>query len=577
MQEAYEAGQIQDGLESPGLVSLRAFYGNGYFGEQETTPPTSPPTTAYNPLHSEYSCQSMKSLLRTTSTAQTASQDDFTSHSFVNPAANVESIVPLETPPTLSSVSPPPDLKNHGQRQSLIASTNPDNNRDRATMPPTCVQCRSKHLKCDGLTPCTRCSVDSFDCLYVKSRRGFNGPRCNGTQSKVSSTPVPVPITTALDQEHVSGGQPQHFSPNETLPSPILSKLPARTANIASRRNKVVKPLPLALSPLRSLSRGPRIVPHSETPKKPRFGSPCSPAGCTVEFGGHRSVLSGRPNATWVRQNSPKTFAFPADYFTFTAQDNRSFGRLPSLSAGSSVSSVLDPPVPTPLAPILLQTAEGFTFQHPSPPKMLPLLLEQDQEHSDNDYDKMDELPIKVERYLGINKVDRDEGASNGDSDRLDGAGPSVDTESVKSASDHSKEERECLVLSMLDSLRNSLIDRVMDEFWLTIDQKWNAQASQCAGSSPTSSGEGSARENPEASASSSFQSKRQRDDRHGQPGDDNNKRPRRQSTYPGSSKGLRGQPRFACPFRKRDNQKYNIYDHRVCALTNWDTIARVK
>ncbi|KAH8780531.1 hypothetical protein F5882DRAFT_259698, partial [Hyaloscypha sp. PMI_1271] len=33
----------------------------------------------------------------------------------------------------------------------------------------------------------------------------------------------------------------------------------------------------------------------------------------------------------------------------------------------------------------------------------------------------------------------------------------------------------------------------------------------------------------------------------------------------------------FACPFRKHDPQKYSIHSHRVCALTSWDTIARVK
>ena len=112
------------------------------------------------------------------------------------PAANMESIVPVETPPTLSSVSPPSGPENQGQRQASLASTTPDSNRDRATVPSACVQCRSKHLKCDGLTPCTRCSANSFDCLYVKSRRGFKGPRRNGTQNKASSIPAPVPVTT---------------------------------------------------------------------------------------------------------------------------------------------------------------------------------------------------------------------------------------------------------------------------------------------------------------------------------------------------------------------------------------------
>src|SRR6187402_3287463 len=59
-----------------------------------------------------------------------------------------------------------------------------DKDKERATVPSACVQCRSKHLKCDGLNPCTRCSSNSFDCVYVRSRRGFKGPRRNGIQSK---------------------------------------------------------------------------------------------------------------------------------------------------------------------------------------------------------------------------------------------------------------------------------------------------------------------------------------------------------------------------------------------------------
>lgn len=72
-------------------------------------------------------------------------------------------------------------------RDSSIASSLNTKDRDRVTVPSACVQCRSKHLKCDGLSPCTRCSANSFECLYVRSRRGFKGPRKNGPQSKTIS------------------------------------------------------------------------------------------------------------------------------------------------------------------------------------------------------------------------------------------------------------------------------------------------------------------------------------------------------------------------------------------------------
>jgi Fungal Zn(2)-Cys(6) binuclear cluster domain len=40
-----------------------------------------------------------------------------------------------------------------------------------------CVACRSRHLKCDGGTRCSRCAVEGIQCSYVKSRRGWKGPR----------------------------------------------------------------------------------------------------------------------------------------------------------------------------------------------------------------------------------------------------------------------------------------------------------------------------------------------------------------------------------------------------------------
>lgn len=36
---------------------------------------------------------------------------------------------------------------------------------------------RSKHLKCDGQNPCSRCSASDSECVYVASRRGYKGPR----------------------------------------------------------------------------------------------------------------------------------------------------------------------------------------------------------------------------------------------------------------------------------------------------------------------------------------------------------------------------------------------------------------
>jgi hypothetical protein len=44
--------------------------------------------------------------------------------------------------------------------------------------PVACLACRNKHMKCDSAMPrCTRCREGGYDCVYLKSRRGYKGPR----------------------------------------------------------------------------------------------------------------------------------------------------------------------------------------------------------------------------------------------------------------------------------------------------------------------------------------------------------------------------------------------------------------
>lgn len=44
-------------------------------------------------------------------------------------------------------------------------------------------QQRSKHLKCDGMTPCSRCKSSDSYCQYVASRRGYKGPKRGTAQN----------------------------------------------------------------------------------------------------------------------------------------------------------------------------------------------------------------------------------------------------------------------------------------------------------------------------------------------------------------------------------------------------------
>lgn len=64
--------------------------------------------------------------------------------------------------------------------QPLIAEQPTDSRRASnavSTSKVACVPCRNRHLKCDGGTCCTRCQSEGFACFYLKSRRGWKGPR----------------------------------------------------------------------------------------------------------------------------------------------------------------------------------------------------------------------------------------------------------------------------------------------------------------------------------------------------------------------------------------------------------------
>ncbi|KAH9219784.1 hypothetical protein DL95DRAFT_358480 [Leptodontidium sp. 2 PMI_412] len=42
---------------------------------------------------------------------------------------------------------------------------------ERSTVSSACIPCRSKHLKCDGLQPCSRCATQTLQCIYLNIRR----------------------------------------------------------------------------------------------------------------------------------------------------------------------------------------------------------------------------------------------------------------------------------------------------------------------------------------------------------------------------------------------------------------------
>ncbi|GKU01547.1 c6 zinc finger protein [Fusarium langsethiae] len=85
------------------------------------------------------------------------------------------------------------------------------------SVPAACLACRSKHLKCDGVNPCSRCVTSGSDCVYVASRRGYKGPRRNTTQ-KVTKRPSPSPGRSRAPSR--SGDSPM---PLQSTHSPSLA------------------------------------------------------------------------------------------------------------------------------------------------------------------------------------------------------------------------------------------------------------------------------------------------------------------------------------------------------------------
>lgn len=75
----------------------------------------------------------------------------------------------------------PPQPSESGQR--------PDRRGMRVSL--ACIQCRSRHLRCDAATPtCARCVKEGCQCTYVKSRRG-NRPRAQqNTASLISQLSI---------------------------------------------------------------------------------------------------------------------------------------------------------------------------------------------------------------------------------------------------------------------------------------------------------------------------------------------------------------------------------------------------
>ncbi|KAI4864246.1 hypothetical protein F4820DRAFT_449204 [Hypoxylon rubiginosum] len=96
---------------------------------------------------------------------------------------------PVSATPSLSNGSPTELFNGLGPEMSSqpphstptsSASGTVDSRAPPNTVQAACLACRSKHLKCDGKSPCSRCRTSDSECVYIASRRGYKGPRRNG-------------------------------------------------------------------------------------------------------------------------------------------------------------------------------------------------------------------------------------------------------------------------------------------------------------------------------------------------------------------------------------------------------------
>ncbi|GAB0135817.1 hypothetical protein EsDP_00004141 [Epichloe bromicola] len=87
-----------------------------------------------------------------------------------------------DSSPNSQAQSNTPGTVADADKNSTSETSNDGRSRE-STVPAACLACRSKHLKCDGQTPCARCVGTQSECVYVASRRGYKGPRRGASQN----------------------------------------------------------------------------------------------------------------------------------------------------------------------------------------------------------------------------------------------------------------------------------------------------------------------------------------------------------------------------------------------------------
>ena len=165
-----------------------------------------------------------------------------------------------------------------------------------------------------------------------------------------------------------------------------------------------------------------------------------------------------------------------------------------------------------------------------------------------------------------------------------DESGGSDSTSTLESPSSSVEEGEESAPLhtATREKAIADMIDRVMEEFWSVFGNDWDMLPSvDSPGEANESNREGHIVATVEH-GHSAYQPrrnalKRERDNDGDVPDDDEDDRRQHFSKAGGTGQPNKEPVRFSCLFRKHDPLSFSIHTHKICALSPWPSISRLK
>jgi hypothetical protein len=141
-------------------------------------------------------------------------------------------------------------------------------------------------------------------------------------------------------------------------------------------------------------------------------------------------------------------------------------------------------------------------------------------------------------------------------------------------------ERKKRLLDPVLTPMKRGLVDRIMNDFWLILNQEWTAGVRTCTNGSSSSYSAPAFQSNASRGSSNTRKHKvSKEDDDDGDTGENEDRDSNRAPNGSSPIDTLGTIQNFACPYRKHNAQKYNPCNRRwrTCSLTSFNTVARLK